>query len=278
MEKKVRFIKISENKIFITPSDSILFQQTNFPKSSFGFRTNKEVYWQVELKNYDKTNNSIDIVIVDYHPNNFELFNNQTQKKSVKSLEFESVDWNELEPLLAWYKAIDFEKLTNRSSLSNHLKETRSNRTEISSSTPRKNNTGIDRTKKTTPKISIPEEKLTWEHPLNFKFYFKDAKFNDGYVSFEKYVDSFNRYIDFKIYNNKILAEYDLIKFYFPKVFNGRKKFSVSAKTIFKGNKIIEVISNSEEIESINEKLIDRIKKWINRSNMCHSYRSKVCH
>jgi hypothetical protein len=101
MEKRERFIKISENKIFITPNDSISFHKTNFPENCFGFKSNKEIYWQIELNNYNKVDNSIDIIVLDYHPSNYQSFYNQTQKSPVEYLKFEPLEWRKLEPFLA---------------------------------------------------------------------------------------------------------------------------------------------------------------------------------
>jgi len=262
MQKRLRILKISENKIFITPNDSISFCKTNFPRDCFSFKLNKEIYWQVELSNYDEITSSIDVNVLDYQPNDFSSFNNQLQKKAVEHLNFKELKWGELEPLLSWYKPIEFEQLTHNTNQRKQLSERRLSNREVLDSALIVDKPSIN------PKLNFendtppnPNEKFM-EFNLSFKYYFKDAYFKLGYVTFNKYIDDIGREVEFKIYNNEILPEYNYIKYYFPKVFNNRKKFTVNALVTLKRNNTIDVDSSSIEIESINEKLIDTIKKY----------------
>lgn len=262
MQKRLRILKISENKIFITPNDSISFHQTNFPRDCFGFKSNKEIYWQVELINYDEITNSIDVNVLDYQPNDLSSFNNQLQRKAVEHLNFKELKWGELEPLLSWYKPIEFEQLTHNTNKQKKLSERLLSNREVLDAALIVDKPSIN------PKLNFendtppnPDEKFM-EFNLSFKYYFKDASFKLGFVSFNKYLDDIGREVEFKIYNNEILPEYNYIKYYFPKVFNNRKRFTVNAIVTIRRNNTIDVDSSSKEIECINEKLIDTIKKY----------------
>ena len=74
-------------------------------------------------------------------------------------------------------------------------------------------------------------------------------------VGFTKYIKRFDKSIEFKIFNDNILPEFDNIKYWFSKKLKTKK---IKVKAVFKNENEFE--ATSEEIEKINSDLIEGVK------------------
>jgi hypothetical protein len=217
---------------------------SNFPKTA-GFSTHDDIYWEVNLIHFDKNHKALLIEITDYHPANILVFSEQSSKSKVSAINFQSFDWELLKPFLNRYAPNDFDHL---------LKENEEVRSRKS-------------IQKSTEAVFLPDfipeirdvEPVLYQE--KFTCYFKDAIFNLGYVSLKKKFDFFDNPIDFKIFNSEILPEFNYIKPFFSKAFNGKKKFKVNTWIEITNGALTKTQASSPEIKHINESLIDSIKR-----------------
>jgi hypothetical protein len=119
-----------------------------------------------------------------------------------------------------------------------------------------------------TPNISMPkmEPRIPSKIPLNeivkvpFTLVFEDTTFNDGYVSFTKYIKQIRKQIDFNIKNDYVLKEFDNIKGWFSKRL-GVSRIKVLAEIILLDGQITDIKASSEHINMITPELIESVKQ-----------------
>ena len=201
-----KIIKIRNNRFYYTEDDYLTLEQTNLPAGKLRFSNRQDIYWEVELKDYDRASNSVDIYVLNYEPNEISNFKKQVAKKTLDSFNFMNLEWEYLEPLLSSYQPIALKGIvkmpTNKS-----LKSTE----DIAY--PRELN--ITNVKKlNTESTEIDSYDLIEDVKEEFFFSFKNASFQNGYVSIYKQFDFLPLKIELKIYNENIFEEYDYIKYY----------------------------------------------------------------
>lgn len=245
-----KLIRITDNKIFLTPEMYLDLSQTSLVGAHLSFRTVQDIYFEVEVLDYDKISNAISFDVTDYQPLNIDSFNMQIPKGKVSFIYFKPLKWQQIEKHLSIYtkKALIKEKIIiddqppaevyTNNSFSGLLKRNGENHTGH---------------KPLDPIV----EKITEEA----KIYFKDVDFNLGHVSFSYKSKRLNETYNLKIENHFLLAEFNAIKSYFPKVFGGKKQFSINVIFTRTNFIVTEILTKSVEIESINESLLDSIKK-----------------
>lgn len=255
MSKQTRVIKITDNRLYYTSQDFINISETNF--SNFAsFNVRLEIFWLVQILHYKKDENILVITVIDYEPNNIEVFFNQKAKAKVNSFEFVKLKWEMLEPCLSSYQKINLVNIVD-----DVFEDVPIPENEDTPNVPKDYQeqlifTNNENLKETKPKIE--QVKKYTEH---FTCFFKDATFKLGYVEIYKFFDFITDKVDFKIYNDNIIPEYNLIKNYFPKVFDNNKKFNVKAIVEIKGNYVVKARAYSKEISLINDELISSVKK-----------------
>ncbi|MCD4794407.1 MAG: hypothetical protein K8R54_14315 [Bacteroidales bacterium] len=256
MSKQTRIIKISNNKLYYTSSDFIQLSETNFT-DTVCFNERFEIYWLIEILEYQKERNLLIVTVVDYKPADISVFYEQKAKSKINSFEFYKLKWEELEPLLSSYQKIKLNDIVD--DINKEL--TSYDEDEFDSPTIEKVDAEqfsfIDKDNLQEIKPDTKPKKYT----KHFTYYFKDAEFKLGYVSVKGVFDFYYDIIDLRIYNDVILPEYDFIKNYFPKVFNNNKQFNVKAIIEIKGDNVVKKRAYSEEIKLIDEKLIDSVKR-----------------
>jgi hypothetical protein len=245
-----RFIKISNNKIYFTNSDFVGLEQTNFPENSLKFKYHLDTYLKVELSNYNEQLKSLDIEIKNYKPKEIQNFNNQELKKKINKLIFKKLEWDKLIQLLSNYQS-NLPKLIPEAFKEEEEEEEEEEEdfTEIEN----ENEEEIEYSE-------INSEQKIQDFDFEFTEKFNNAIFHLGYVSITKIIDIFYSPIELKIYNDKLLPEYDYIKNYFSNYYNN-ENFNITTKIEIKGNEIISIISHSKEIENINNEIIDSVKR-----------------
>jgi hypothetical protein len=110
MEQK-RIIKISQNKIFITPDYYFILEETNLPQTYFSFKGTQDFFWEIEITGYDKTAKKLTAKVIDYAPLDIVGFYEQSMKTHVDLLCFEKFEWDKLEPFLSLRRKADLKHL-----------------------------------------------------------------------------------------------------------------------------------------------------------------------
>lgn len=249
MQANEIIVRVTNDGFYLNPHLLIPIDQTNIPKEHLRFTDNADLYWMVEMLGFDSSQNSLKLKVSNYSSDEKNAFKKQVPKKPVKRLLFEKFDWALLEPQLYSYTKsrllpilfnIDASLLTKGEAEQKPKTEEVPKFFEIKPSPMRRN----------------PEVRSL---RIGFSVYLKDVHFKLGYVTFSKRIKEVGEEVDFKIPNDHILPEFDLIKSWFSKILK-TKKISVSAKLTFTGWKLTDVQARSEQIEQITPDLIDGVK------------------
>lgn len=265
MERK-RLIRISKNRVFLTPEMSLSLSQTSLVGNYLSFRTFEDIYFEIEVLAYDNKSHKISVEVVDYQPKDISRFKEQTAKAQVLFIHFKPLKWQHIERYLSSYtksrllrEKIIFEDvpaLTSAVSENPFSRISKSNEEQSSdSSRPSFSEISQNYSEPKQPEPII--EKITEDA----RIYFKDADFNLGFVAFSYKSKKLNETYNLKIENHFLLTEFNAIKSYFPKVFGGKKQFSINIIFTLKDKVVTDIITTSPEIESINESILDSIKR-----------------
>ncbi|MGY6561708.1 MAG: hypothetical protein ACXITV_06345 [Luteibaculaceae bacterium] len=92
-----------------------------------------------------------------------------------------------------------------------------------------------------------------------FSVAINDFTFKLGYISTVKKLVDLNKTLEFKIYNDYILPEFDVVKSWFAKKL-GMKTIKVRTRIKLAGLDIVEVVSHSSDLDKINSDFIDSIR------------------
>jgi len=261
MTISTKILRITDGKFFYTENDSIDIKDTNIPKEKLSFSYGRDIFWEVELLNYDIESKTIGVRVLDYSPKNVSNFYAQKQKKPLKSFLFEKFEWTKIEPQLSFYQtsalsdimegipSLDIRNNEN-SEIKERFKNSDISLNEDSELTNEKENIGF---------IEIQTFKVNEE----FSFYYKNANFKDGFVCVDFKPKLCSKKEEIKIFNNSILREYHYIKNYFPKYYKKGKKFQIQLNGEVQFGKLINYEATSEEIQSIDENVISAVKNLI---------------
>ena len=246
MSNSKKFIRIKEEKIFLNDTDFILFSNTNLPKQSLSFKTNQEIIWEVKSTSFDKSNKTIHLEVLDYHPQDTTSFSSQGVNSVIERIEFQKLAWSQLEPFLSYYRKLDLMQLCKEEEENSHQQAPQK---KHQTQPP---NFNLDFS---TTSADIPKR----YHEV-FNFSFSNVEFHDGYISFSELFKFFSAPIEFKIFNPHLLKEFEYIKSYFPKVL-GIKKFTVLAEVELTGFRITDRKATSPHIDLIDENFIGKINR-----------------
>jgi hypothetical protein len=244
MELKEVIIKIDNERIHFSPRFSIPISQTNIPNEHLRFHSHENIFWKLELIEYDHEHKRWKVKVADYFPEDITNFDRQKPNKEITQVAFERFDWEHLEQYLENYKKINLLPI-----LDNIDADKFSRGDDWKPTLPKQRPTFII---SQSPNI---EKTITKE----FSVYFKDATFMLGSVLFKKYIKEVSTEVNFEIKNDHILPEFNNIKFWFAKKLH-TKKFKVSAIIISVNGRVVDAIATSPEIELINSELIDSVK------------------
>lgn len=150
-------IRITKNKVFLTPEICLNLSQTSLVGSHLSFRTVQDIYFEVEVLDYDQNTKGVSFNIINYQPKNIGNFNRQSAKAQVSFIHFTPLKWQQIEQHLSSYTKAKL------------LKEKIVIDDDVSIA-------DYENSKQREPVI----EKMTEEA----KIYFKDADFDLGFVAF----------------------------------------------------------------------------------------------
>jgi hypothetical protein len=255
MTNKEILLKIKNDKIWFNDTDFIDIKLTDIPFEHLSFNSYKDIFWKVEMIEFDKISNKLRLEILNYNYNDLSTFVSQKPKHEIKYLEFEKFNWKLLEPLLSSYQIIKFiSQLTNTGDIRYENKL-------IKEATYSNIKTGQDNgnTNYLTEFITTNKTPIITNFDEEFAIDFNDSVFMLGYVKFSRYIKKLNQSIDFKITNENILAEFDNIKYWFSKKLK-IKKFKVKAYFTLIDNQLTEFSATSKDIDSIDQNLIEGVK------------------
>lgn len=260
MSDSKRILKIKNKRFYFTENDFINIENTNIPSGSMYFKYKFDIYWEVELSDYDQESKSIRVKVIDYNPIEISNFVNQKQKRALRKIHFEKFDWLKIEPQLFSYTECQLIDI-----IFNH--PIYGNQNEINPLPDNINNDGIvanSLIKKRIEEDLIDERKKSIIQ-INeiFSYSYKNAEFKNGFVRVKYKHTLISKKIEIDITNNFIRSEFNNIKNYFPKHFNNGKKIIVQIKGEICFGQLIGYSATSEEIQSINEDVISKIKDLV---------------
>ena len=247
MTISTKILRIKDGKFYYTENDSIDIKDTNIPHGKMSFSYGRDIFWEVELFDFDNEKKTVRVRVLDYSPENTSNYYVQKQKKLVKFFQFEKFQWTKLEPQLSSYQmsalsdiADGIPSLSIRNNENLNIEERFKNSDE-----------NLESIKNQTIKID-----------KEFSFFFKNANFKDGFVSVDFKPKLCSKKEEIKIFNKNIIREYHYVRNYFPKYLKG-KKFKVQLSGVIQFGKLINYEATSEEIESIDEDVISTVRNLI---------------
>jgi hypothetical protein len=228
---KELIIKVNNQDIHLSPKLTVPIEHTNIPIEHCKFHTHKDIFWKVELLEYNEDNKCWKMKVIDYLTNDIQNFDHQKSTRQVDRIAFEKFDWPKLEQHLSSYQTIKLLNVLDNHDTDRYFRE--------------------ETTQKRVPVIKT--------YKTDFSVYFSEAIFKLGYVTFSKNIKEIGNKLDFKIENDFILAEFDNIKTWFAKKLK-TKKLKVNATINTTDGIITEILATSPQIAMIDAELIESIK------------------
>lgn len=242
-------IKISNDSVFLNPVSELPIIQSNFPIAYCKFKTRSDIFWKVELLEYQPENKCLKIKVIEYFPIDTNNFNIQIIPNDVERIEFENFEWPSLEQQLSSHQKNKFQHLLNNHDVNRFLNEE-----------PRFKSSSLSETNIPSSGNDADLQYSSIEtKQISFKFPFSEAQFLNGKVTFCKNIKELNRKVEFEIKNEHICEQFENIKLWFPKILKV-KRFEVTAVFKLTYGDLIETIASSPEISKINQDLIEGIK------------------
>jgi hypothetical protein len=239
-------IKMTNERIFFGPKESIVYANTNLPKEHFRFKDRIQIYWLVELIRFTGDKKVNKVKVIDYGAKNVRSFDYQVEMKEIPFLQFEELNKDAFLGLCDLSEPLKLERL-----FSNSPKPTSTKSEAIS----------VNETPAISNQNNIP---IAREYQVEFRIKLADATIIDGAITFEQRFEGIDSNLLFEIQNPSLKAPYNTIKEYLAKRL-GRKTFFVTATIKQWERKAVVVNAQSEEIALIDESFIQRIKyKQIN--------------
>lgn len=261
---KELIIKVDNQAVQLCPELTIAIQQTNIPIEHCKFRSHVEIFWKVELIEYNTDSKCWKMKVIDYHANDINNFYRQKPTSEVVRIAFEPFDWLQFERNLSSYQKIKLlEVLDNHDTNHFFREETTENTRFTFYASDLTNEPSLDNAQNaeiSPNEIKQPERTPIVEiHKIEFTVYFSDSYFMLGYVTFKKRIIETGEKVDFKIKNDLLLPEFDNIKSWFAKKLK-TKKFTVNATISKIDGKISEATATSSQIALIDAEFIDSVK------------------
>ncbi len=238
-------IRLHKGKIYFNHELFLPVEKSNLPVEEIAFSQIRNIFWQVEQLEFDKNALCLKVRVSDYFLRETDDFSLQHPRSAVDFIEFTGlVDVPSLKQCLS-YAMTEMPRLDEATTealedVGNPLLQNKQQRIRHANILFR-----------STPSHEIINKEFTVS--------FKDAAFKLGYVVFEHPVEGIGDLVRFKIRNDFLLPEFELIKSYFMKAL-GTRKFHVSARITVENRKVVHTEATSQIISRINEDLIDSIR------------------
>ncbi|HNS16378.1 MAG TPA: hypothetical protein PKH94_00150 [Bacteroidales bacterium] len=238
-------ICIQDGKIFFNDHLFLPIGRSNLPIEHLPVERIKNVFWEIEQLSFDKNAHILKARVSNYFVRETETFQQQSPKAAIDFIEFTGlVDVPSLKKCLLY-------SMTELPNLDRAVIEAFE-----SINHPSLHDKPAEIKRKNLLFRSSPSHELINKE---FSISFKDAAFKLGYVVFEHPVQETGELVRFKIRNDFLIPEFDLIKSYFMKAL-GTRKFNVSARITMENRKVVHAEATSRIISLINEELIDTIR------------------
>lgn len=236
--KNTRFVKITAEGIYLTPSDLIPWKQTNLPAHSFQIKQSIVVVWEVLVTSLDI--GKISLQIIDYDSNSLHHFRQQKMKRKVDFIKLELMDWPSFERMLAVYEII---ALKPYFSIKNeHAGEITWNRIpEI--------NKNIH--------LKLTDESV--QEKVNCSIPYEEMDYREGYICFTYYYPELDVKLEIKIHNPWVYPSMQLVKYYFPRVFK-KKQAAVTILLNIQKGQIISYEAHSPDLDKIKKQTTEVIR------------------
>jgi len=265
MERK-RLIRITNNRIFLTSEMSLPLSQTSLSGEHLSFRTHEDIYFEIEVQDYDKNNQAITVMVINYQPSDSKSFNQQAAKAPVLFIHFKPLSWQRIERHLSSY--------TMKALLKKNIVFEETGYIRVNEQMGSSFGAAIDRDRQADREAvtSVSDQEAGYgngkQHLLlieaiteEAKVYFKDAVFELGFLSFSYTSKILKAAFHLKIENHYLLPEFNAIRNYFPKALGGKKQFSIRVRFTLTDKKVTDTRTTSPEIDRINEDLLDSVKR-----------------
>lgn len=256
-----KILRIKDGKFYYTENDYIDIKDTNIPDGKLSFSSGSDIFWEVELFNYEIETKTIGVRVLDYFLKDISNFYKQKQKNPVNYLQFERFEWSKIEPQLSSYQISKLSGIISGLP-SPDIKNNENLEIEENFSSTYTNFIQEPELSGNDVYIELIENQIV-QIKEEFSIYYKNAVFKDGYVCVGFRSPIFFKKEEIKIFNSKILPEYHYVKNYFPKYFKNGKKFTIQLTGEVQDGKLISYEATSDEIQSINENVITTVKSLI---------------
>jgi hypothetical protein len=257
-------IKVTNGYIYLYPGLTVPIQQTNIPFEHCTFRTNKDIYWKVELIEYNPGIKCWKLKVVDYSVDDIKDFYHQKTSRAVERLAFEQFDWPQLERHLSSYQKSKLLDIIHNHDTNRYSYEKTKGK-DVSALSSNDIPTQILENNQHQAQGNIAHFNQTEQQPaiktfkVDFSIKLSESHFIPGYVTFSKSIKDVNGRVDFKIKNDFIRAEFENIKSWFSRRLK-TKKIRVNAAITTVNGKVTEVTANSLQIAMIDTEMVDNIK------------------
>lgn len=264
MMLKEIIIKVDNQDIHLSPKLTVPIQQTNIPIEHCKFRSHEDIYWKVELLDYNTHTKCWKMKVIDYFTNDLKNFDRQKSTKEVDRIAFEKFDWLKFEQHLTNYQKIKLLEVLHNHDADRFFRAEPTVNGITALPVADFSNQAIEHSLPQTQHnltsfVQTERPPIIEIRRVEFRVSFSDAYFMLGYVNFSRNIKEVGQKVDFKIKNDYILAEFDNIKSWFAKKLK-TKKFKINATIITTDGKVTEVTATSPQIAMIDEELIDSIR------------------
>lgn len=261
---KELIIKVDNQAVYLSKDLKIPIQQTNIPNEHCTFRTHEDIFWTVELIEYNQETRCWRVKVIDYFTSENNNFNRQTSTKKVARIAFEKFDWPKFEEHLSTYQKIKLLNILNNHDTQRFFREESKQISDPTFSIEDIQHQLIDENVRKEPNtndliITAVPSPLIKKYNLEFNVKFSDATIKLGHIAFKKSIQELNCEVNFKIDNDYLLEEFENIKSWFAMKLK-TKKFKVYATITTTDGEISETIASSPQVELINAELVDNIK------------------
>lgn len=239
--KRQLIVRISNQGVFYNLTDKLDWTATNFPTENLRFSEREPIYWLLYMENYQNTVEKLSCRVIDYWTDPSDAFAAQQPKKPIRTLEFLSLDLDEVKARLTYYRAADLEKLAN-------------------SAADEEPSVVSEPTKELTDKNTELAEEPSKERFVKEKVAITDLVFMDGFISGVVEVAPFGFPAIFRIPHSCSLKAYQWILPYFAKQLR-RTYIEVEGKLVFlaDGQNVLENAS-TPHLQKLNDDLIRTLR------------------
>ena len=257
--RKIIILQIRTDGVYYNPKSGISWERTNFPhKNDFVIHTRENIFWEVEMLNYDKATGILFVRVINFYPDDPGRIKQQKPKYAISRIHFSKIEWTELQAILSYYKAGSFSEIRKQDNPQNTPAKVA---IEFTPPYLKPDKTGLLEElnhKKADEKKDI----FSTDQEIAFAFSFPliKSQFHNGCVRLKKRIVPIKEQIEIVIENEHIIPEFDYIKPFFAKALNTRR-ITVKGKVYISNRNIVKIRAYSPEIKTINADLIDSVRR-----------------